>query len=159
MEPILQAHAELTEALSAIRRVLTTGGEARSQHLSDFDRDASSALADFFGLNLELDLQVIEAKEFFKAGDLIVTDSSTGDRRRFDQLGTGAQRAIQMALIRHLADLRTTARAGVARRLLLIDEPELYLHPQAVRRLRQALETLSKTGFQVVYSTHSRSAV
>ncbi|HBO2993407.1 TPA: AAA family ATPase [Pseudomonas aeruginosa] len=156
MEPILQAHAELTEALSAIRRVLTTGGDARSQHLSDFDRDASNALAHFFpGLNLELDLQVIEAKEFFKAGDLLVTDSSTGDRRRFDQLGTGAQRAIQMALIRHLADLRTTAQAGVARRLLLIDEPELYLHPQAVRRLRQALETLSRTGFQVVYSTHS----
>lgn len=156
MGPILKAHAELTSALETVQKILTTGGTQRSKHLSDFDTNASDSLAQFFpGLGLELDLQVIEAKEFFKAGDLHVTDKSTGDRRRFDQMGTGAQRAIQMALIRYLADLRSKGGQQATRRLLLIDEPELYLHPQGIRRLRQALETLSKGGFQVVYSTHS----
>jgi hypothetical protein len=37
----------------------------------------------------------------------------------------------------------------------LIDEPELYLHPQGVRRLRQALAQLAEVGFQIVFSTHS----
>lgn len=47
-----------------------------------------------------MDVPEVEIKEFFKTGDLYVTDAVSGERRRFDQMGTGAQRAIQMALIR-----------------------------------------------------------
>ena len=156
MGPLLEAHEELGRALETIRHVLTAGGDHRSDHLQQFDSDASGALEHFFpGLALDLDLQVVDVKEFFKAGDLHVTDQTTGDRRRFDQVGTGAQRAIQMALIRYLAETRRGEGGSPSRRLLLIDEPELYLHPQGVRRLRQALASLAQAGFQVVFSTHS----
>lgn len=37
----------------------------------------------------------------------------------------------------------------------MIDEPELYLHPQGVRRLRQALGHLAEHGFQIIFTTHS----
>jgi len=43
--------------------------------------------------------------------------------------------------------------------LLLIDEPELYLHPQGVEQVRLALKRLSETGYQVVFSTHSPSLI
>lgn len=156
MGPLLEAHAELSSALETVRQVLTAGGENRSEHLQQFDIDATQALTHFFpGLALDLDLQVVDVKEFFKAGDLHVTDNTTGDRRRFDQMGTGAQRAIQMALIRYLAETRRGAGSRPARRMLLIDEPELYLHPQGVRRLRQALGHLAEHGFQIIFSTHS----
>ncbi|WP_417546036.1 ATP-dependent nuclease [Marinobacter sp.] len=156
MGPLLEAHAELSAALNTIRHVLTSDGDNRSDHLQQFDSDATDALAHFFpGLALDLDLQAVDVKEFFKAGDLHVTDKITGDRRRFDQMGTGTQRAIQMALIRYLADTRKGNDDSPSRRLLLIDEPELYLHPQGVRRLRQALSHLSGAGFQIVFSTHS----
>lgn len=156
MGPLLEAHDELGRALDTIRHVLTADGDHRSDHLQRFDTDASGALEHFFpGLALNLDLQVIDVKEFFKAGDLHVTDQTTGDRRRFDQMGTGAQRAIQMALIRYLAETNRGEGRHFSRRLLLIDEPELYLHPQGVRRLRQALANLAQAGFQVVFSTHS----
>lgn len=156
MEPVVKAHEDLNQALGTIRHILTAGGDNRSEHLKDFDEQATKTLEDFFpGLALDLDLQIVDIKEFFKAGDLHVTDKLTGDRRLFDQMGTGAQRAIQMALIRHLAQTRSAITENPARRLLLIDEPELYLHPQGIRRLRQALLTLSKSGFQVVFSTHS----
>lgn len=156
MKPLLAAHEELTTALGTIRSVLTTDGDKRSEHLQQFDTSATDALGNFFpGLALDLDLQVVDIKEFFKAGDLHVTDTMSGDRRRFDQMGTGAQRAIQMALIRYLADVRRADNDQLSRRLLLIDEPELYLHPQGVRRLREALKTLANSGFQVVFSTHS----
>lgn len=156
MAPVLEAHADLSQALNTIRSIITADGENRSEHLQGFDDAASKALTDFFpGLALNLDLQMVDVKEFFKAGDLHVTDEMTGDRRRFDQIGTGAQRAIQMALIRYLADTRSKDIEKPSRRLLLIDEPELYLHPQGVRRLRQALASLAATGFQVVFSTHS----
>ena len=156
MGPLLETHTELNMALDTIRHVLAADGDHRSEHLQQFDTDASAALAHFFpGLALVLDLQIVDVKEFFKAGDLHVTDQITGDRRRFDQMGTGAQRAIQMALIRYLAETRTRESSSPSRRLLLIDEPELYLHPQGVRRLRQALASLSRAGFQVVFCTHS----
>lgn len=60
-----------------------------------------------------------------------------------------------MALIRYLAETRNRDGNRPARRLLLIDEPELYLHPHGVRRLRQALASLAEAGFQVIFSTHS----
>jgi hypothetical protein len=156
MVPILSAHVDIGNALDAIRHILSVNGSNRSAHLKTFDADATTALGHFFpGLALDLDLQVIDIKEFFKAGDLHVTDGLTGDRRRFDQMGTGAQRAIQMALVRHLAETRSAGPEKISRRLLLIDEPELYLHPQGIRRLREALHALSAAGFQVVFSTHS----
>ncbi|KVE96831.1 ATP-dependent nuclease [Burkholderia vietnamiensis] len=156
MVPVLAAHADIKNALDTIGHILTASGNNRSGHLATFDSEVSRALVSFFpGLALDLDLQMIDVKEFFKAGDLHVTDQVTGDRRRFDQMGTGAQRAIQMALIRYLADTRAKNPQQTSRRLLLIDEPELYLHPQGVRRLRETLRSLSKSGFQVVFSTHS----
>jgi putative ATP-dependent endonuclease of OLD family len=156
MGPMLKAHKDLSGALDSIKDILTTDGANRSAHLQSFDNAATDALGHFFpGLKLDLDLQVVELKEFFKAGDLHVTDMATGDRRRFHQMGTGAQRAIQMALVRYLAESANADDARPSRRLLLIDEPELYLHPQGVRRLRMALAQLAETGFQVVCSTHS----
>ena len=156
MGPLLKAHSELNESLEKIRSILSTNGTSRSGHLIEFDKQATSSLQNFFpGLSLELDLEVIDIKEFFKAGSLQVIDVATGDKRKFDQLGTGAQRSIQMSLIRHLSEIRSGDGASPVRRLLLIDEPELYLHPQGARRLRTALKALSKKGFQVVFSTHS----
>lgn len=156
MTPILTAHQEVQEALTAVRNILAADGENRSPLLAEFDTSASNALSSFFpGLRLNLDVPSIDVKEFFKSGDLNVTDEISGETRRFDTLGSGAQRAIQMALIRLLADIRKTRAQDLARRLLLIDEPEIFLHPQGVRGLREALNVLSKSGFQVVFTTHS----
>lgn len=158
MEPILKAHSDLNNALQTVKNILNVEGKNRSSHLNKFDEEATEALKNFFpGLRLELDLQTLEIKEFFKAGDLHVTDECTGDRRRFDQIGTGAQRAIQMSLIKYLAKIRSSALDTAHRRLLLIDEPELYLHPQAIKHLRESLKILSQNGFQIIFSTHSPS--
>lgn len=156
MGPIIKAHSDLNNALDTVKNILSKGGDKRSSHLVEFDANASKALESFFpGLSIDLDLQIIEAKEFFKAGDLNITDKLTGDRRKFDQMGTGAQRAIQMALIRYLADASLNNQDSASRRLLLIDEPELYLHPNAINRLKNALNELSQSRYQVVFSTHS----
>lgn len=156
MTPVLEAHTELQQALDTMRGILCVDGKCRSAHLKEFDSKSTEALADFFpGLLLDLDIDVVEIKDFFKAGDLNVTDTTSNDRRRFDEMGTGAQRAIQMALVRYLAQVRSPDPKDPSRRLLLVDEPELYLHPQGVARLREALAKLSSAGFQVIFSTHS----
>ena len=65
--------------------------------------------------------------------------------RDVSALGHGAQRSIQMALVRHLADIKRDSGEQASNTILLIDEPELYLHPQAIEVLRDALKTLSLT--------------
>lgn len=75
--------------------------------------------------------------------------------RDISSLGHGAQRSVQMALVRHLAELKRAAQNHHTTTLLLIDEPELYLHPQAIEIIRDALKVLSGQGYQVIFSTHS----
>jgi predicted ATP-dependent endonuclease of OLD family len=156
-EPVTQANAaDIDAALKTINALLTGEGGTRSQALEDFEEEASKVLEEFFpGLALQLELPETKIKEFFKSGSLKVGEVGKPGVTEFAQLGSGAQRAIEMALICYLSRARENAAANCARKLLLIDEPELYLHPQGVRRIRQALAVLATKNFQVVFSTHS----
>lgn len=75
--------------------------------------------------------------------------------RTYDHAGAGhgAKRAYHMAAIEAHASL--SAGAGQTR-LLLVDEPELYQHPQRQRRILEAYREISRNGrLQIVYTTHS----
>ncbi|MBK9387521.1 MAG: ATP-dependent endonuclease [Planctomycetes bacterium] len=134
---------------------LSADGSARPSELTDFDQEASLALQDFFqGVSLKLHISCPSLSDLFKSGTLFLYDGNT--KRPFTSMGHGAQRAVQMALVRVLAD-RQTRQGGSSQgtKLLLIDEPELYLHPNATYTLRDALRKLSASGYQVVFTTHS----
>ena len=60
-----------------------------------------------------------------------------------------------MALVRYLADIKSGNTQNPTRTLLLIDEPELYLHPQAIEHVRLALKALSRGRYQAIFTTHS----
>jgi energy-coupling factor transporter ATP-binding protein EcfA2 len=161
-EEVKRAHAnEFAIALKTIRDRLAADGEDRAVELQTLDAEASEQLADLFpGLSLKIDLAPPEIPDLFKSGTVQVIESDgPGCIRSFDSVGNGAQRCIQMALIRHLA-AKTAATAESPRTtLLLIDEPELYLHPQGIEQVRLALKKLSMIGYQVVFSTHSPALI
>ncbi|WP_163560266.1 AAA family ATPase [Halomonas sp. NO4] len=155
--PLEQAHGAAIQAtFDAVSRQLASDGAERVEELQRFDREASQAVADFFpGINLHLDIPVPEVKALFKQGTVKVSEQERGNIRDFTSLGHGAQRSIQMALIRYLAELKAEEGVKAQRRLLLIEEPELFLHPQAIEQVRQALQRLSGHGYQVIFATHS----
>lgn len=159
--PLEEQHgAEITRAFDGIRRILEAGGAQRSPELQAFDRGANQLIQDFFpGISIALHVPPPEIKELFKSGTIKVYEGPGSPGRDVSALGHGTQRSIQMALIRYLAEVKAKADEASARTLLLIDEPELFLHPQAVEKVRSALRALSRSGYQVVFGTHSPQMV
>jgi putative ATP-dependent endonuclease of OLD family len=147
---------EINTALSAIGKKLNLEGEERLQEFTEFDDSINSKIGDFFpGLTLNLDIPTPNIGDLFKQGNIKVKEIGNQQTTDFTNMGHGAQRAIQMTLIRHLAEITKDATKEGKTNLLLIDEPELFLHPQAIEQIRGSLKVLAKKGYQVVFSTHS----
>jgi predicted ATP-dependent endonuclease of OLD family len=147
---------EISNSLSAIGKQLNVDGENRLQEFSDFDDSINSKVSDFFpGLSLNIHIPTPNISDIFKKGTIKVQEQGAGGHREFSEMGHGAQRAIQMTLIRHLAEVTKKASKEGKTNLLLIDEPELFLHPQAIEQIRSSLKILAQKGYQVVFATHS----
>lgn len=143
---------------NAISRRLSADGARRLSGLGDIDDSINGKLAELFpGMSLKLHFEVPSFLDLFKAGTVRVYEG--GDEGRdFIAYGHGAQRSIQMALIRHLAEVKKN-NDSPSTTLLLIDEPELYLHPFAIEQVREALLALSENGYQIIFTTHSAQMV
>lgn len=92
---------------------------------------------------------------------LVIKDPLAGIETQVGHQGHGLQRTLVMTLLQILAEVQAQpatlgdpvfARSSV----LIVEEPELYLHPQMERLMRDVLYRLaSQPGMQVACSTHS----
>lgn len=154
-----QHHQALTPHLAAILGMISAEGGERFAELGRIDESINRKIADLFpGIHIKLDFPVPVFNDLIKAGTVKVYEGE-GRGRAFGSYGHGAQRAIQMAMVRHLADLKRGEAAAGGVTLLLVDEPELFMHPFAVEQVREALRALSEAGYQVVFSTHSAQMI
>lgn len=101
------------------------------------------------------DLRFVEPKvlNHYKSLDLTVRESSNFDECSALDMGAGIQSAIVIALIQAYRHLR---KKGA---ILIIEEPEVYLHPHARRYFYVLLKELAEQGNQVFYATHSTEFV
>ncbi len=157
ISPIKDEHeTKLKPHFDEIQKSLSAQGDSRLSELNKFDTSINEKIKDFFpDMSLKIDIKTPSFDEIFKDGGTIRVYENGNEGRDCSAYGHGAQRAIQMALIRHLADIKSSDSDPSPTTLLLIDEPELYLHPFAIEQTREALKTLSKKGYQVLFSTHS----
>lgn len=156
--PLRDGHGDdIVAALEIIRTRLGATGEGRASELVEADTGVNKQLSTLFpGLTVKLHVEPPSISDLLKAGTVRIFEGENSVGREIDLLGHGAQRSVQIALIQYLAErLRDSGNTTDGRVLLLVEEPELYLHPQAIARVREALRTLSTGRFQVVVSTHS----
>ena len=158
----IQAHniKRVSGHLDAISRRMSSEGNRRFTELNDIDSSISDKINDFFpGIKLKLHFQAPTFLDLFKDGSVrVYEDEMAGIARECSSYGHGTQRSVQMALIRHLAEIKKEL-SSTTTTLLLIDEPELYLHPFAIEQIREALDILSKHGYQILFTTHSAQMV
>ncbi|MDA0574507.1 ATP-dependent nuclease [Burkholderia gladioli] len=164
MTPIIDRNSPIVaEALLEIGRRLSANAEEKDETLIDLDGRIRVELSKLFpGVSAKTHIPVPEFADFMKSATIRIFEEGYEnlDGRDVSSFGHGAQRSIQIALIKCLADVRRAGGGNAGRTtLLLIDEPELYLHPQAIEVVRAALSRLSGDGYQVIITTHSANMI
>lgn len=100
-----------------------------------------------------------KAVSFFKADAQLLMGPADGHMSTLDRQGSGARRTLLWTAIRLLAEAGTSKKEAGAQRpfVLLLDEPEMCLHPGAIREACDLLYDLPRvTGnWQVMVTTHS----
>lgn len=95
---------------------------------------------------LDLAFAPLETLDFYKSLELWVNEQ--GFSISASEMGEGVQNAIVLAILKAFEETR---KSGA---ILLIEEPEMFLHPQMQRSLYKTLREIGNTN-QVIYTTHS----
>lgn len=111
--------------------------------------------------DFKVDLSLYDPWNFYKTLQLIVKENDMGMEFPAKDLGMGVQASISIAILKAYSEINLANKSPI-----FIDEPELYLHPQAERNFYQILRELAedkfdlngelvRKGTQVFYTTHS----
>ncbi len=132
----------------------------RPSELSSFESVLESELKDW-DTKIDVEITPPDIDDILKVGTTVWVND--GIRTDVARKGQGLQRALIFALIRTLAkvskdkkDGEESSRKASKSTYFILEEPELFLHPQAQRSLFDSLQELS-TENQVLLCTHSSS--
>lgn len=125
--------------------------------------DLSKIVGDVFpGYTVTLDARpeddIDKTVTLFKAGPLLRMGPHDGHQAAIERQGSGACRTLLWAALRILAERQSvkSQASNSQPHLLLMDEPEICLHPDAIREACRVLYDLPKTNnWQVMITTHS----
>jgi putative ATP-dependent endonuclease of OLD family len=146
------AKTELNQKFDEIMKILDTIKE-----FSNFKKDFSNYFDDLQSdspYKLKVDFKAFSPLNYFKTINILANDSSVNDDFDIDpvELGEGNKSLMLFALIRSYAKNFKQEATGI----LAIEEPEIYLHPQARRHLYQTFKEIVKdSNIQIIYTTHS----
>jgi putative ATP-dependent endonuclease of the OLD family len=123
-------------------------GEALAQvsttlnQILDFDSKVRLAVGD-------IDVEPL----FMKAATLLIDEEF---ETSLQYQGSGVQRALAFAMLESNASVESEVQGEQRTVIVLYEEPELYIHPHLMRRLKNTLQTRSESPkWQVICSTHS----
>lgn len=164
---------QLLNTISTLRKQIFT--ESLSQ-IETIEQQVSSLLSEVFpGYVVKFDPKAEEEAEndlilFNKVNNsqLKMGHSESGFLTTLDRQGSGARRTLLWSALRMIAETNLNKSAKKVTKkdntenesnrphVLLLDEPELCLHPNAVREACRVLYSLPDTGnWQVIVTTHS----
>lgn len=96
--------------------------------------------------DLNIYFNPLTSKDFYNSLQIYVNEG--GFEINATELGSGFQNALVIAILRAFEERK---KSGA---LFLIEEPEMFLHPQMQRTLYKTIREIGKTN-QIIYTTHS----
>lgn len=163
LSEITEAYGEqVNKDLAGIAAKLSANSDEKDETLAGLDVQIQGELGKFFpGVTAKTHIPTVEFSDFLKGATIKIFEEGYHNPygRDASAFGHGAQRSVQIALIKCLAEKKRSNAEAARTTLLLIDEPELYLHPQAIELVRSSLSKLAEEGYQVAFSTHSANMI
>ena len=100
--------------------------------------------------DFNVDLNMYDPWNLFRTLQIMVNEEDTGLTFRASELGMGVQASITIAILKAYSKLKLNNNTPI-----IIDEPELFLHPQGRRNFYKIISELADSGTQVILTTHS----
>lgn len=116
---------------------------------SETSRQLNRPRSDF-----NVDLNMYDPWNLYRTLQIMVNEAETGMTFRASDLGMGVQASITIAILKAYSKIKLNNQTPI-----IIDEPELYLHPQGRRNFYNIIRDLANNGTQVFLSTHSSEFV
>lgn len=133
---------------------MTGTGENGLENTNKISTEISKTAGTVIDLQILFRLDPPDMKKLIGNGAKIRLSDGTETPVEFQ--GHGAQRTLIYALVRYIAQQRAKGEVRTRPIILLFEEPEIYVHPQLLRILRQSLKDVSSLpDWQVLVSTHS----
>ncbi|KJG33719.1 ATP-dependent endonuclease [Photobacterium angustum] len=137
----LKGKAENGEEIEGLGDALGEVSKTLNQIL-DFDSKVKLAVGD-------IDIEPL----FMKAATFLIDDEI---ETSLQYQGSGVQRALAFAMLEANAEVESSVKDEQRTVVVLYEEPELYIHPHLMRRLKNTLQKRSESAkWQVICSTHS----
>lgn len=159
-----EAHGTSYSALlESIKQLQQSIVDDAQEEIDAVNQELSSMVAKVFpGYKIDFDAkpedQLEKTINLFKADSQLLMGPVDGHLSSIDKQGSGARRTLLWTALKFIAE-NSRGGSGAAElrpNLLLIDEPEICLHPSAIRDACKALYELPETGrWQVMTTTHS----
>ncbi len=127
----------------------------------DFKSDFSTFFDELYPHSksrLNIDFKPFTPANYFKTMQILAQDPiDEGSQLDVEELGEGSRNLILISLLRSYA--KNFKGTGDLSGILALEEPELFLHPQARRHLHHVLREIADSGIQIIISTHSASFI
>ena len=166
VENQLSQRQEVIDLKQAMQRVLDlfcpdpNHPENQAQEIRTLEAKINEGLREVIGGEARIRTEAPDVNSMLLPNtSLVVRDGNFGIDTKIAHQGHGLQRTLVMTLLQLLADAQDSAVGALANRrpvILIVEEPELYMHPQMERRMRDLLYRLAaQPSFQVACCTHS----
>jgi energy-coupling factor transporter ATP-binding protein EcfA2 len=161
--PAIVASAQFTNlnsAVTALDTLLKAEGAEQLPAIRELSTSLANRLSSLIDARVRLGMDPPDAEKFIGSNTILRLDDGTSTSISLQ--GHGLQRCLIFALLEVLAEqgARLAAAPGDNARIrstvLLFEEPELFMHPHLLRRLKIVLEEISKrSDWQIILTTHS----
>lgn len=144
----------IVQKADELSRRMTATGEGALTQTAKVSSEITDNAATVIDLKILFRLDPPDIRKMITGGARIRLSDGTETPVHFQ--GHGAQRTLIYALVRYIAKQRATLESHARPVVLLFEEPEIYVHPQLLRLLRQSLKDVAALpDWQVLVTTHS----
>lgn len=166
VENQLSQRQEVIDLQNAMKRVLDLFSpdphhpEQQADEIRELEKKINDGLREVIGGEAKIRTDAPDINALLLPNtSLVVRDASLDIDTKVAHQGHGLQRTLVMTLLQLLAEAQENAVGTLTNRravILIVEEPELYMHPQMERRMRDLLYRIAgQPSFQVACCTHS----